>query len=67
VKVAGEKVKLAGAAPSVGLYFVNTADGTETKAAATSIAENTKGHILAVIPLNFPRKVISGAPLTAAG
>ncbi|GAB6392683.1 MAG: DUF4469 domain-containing protein [Treponematales bacterium] len=50
VKVAGEKVKLAGDDPSVGLYFVNTADGAETKAAAESIVENTAGHILALVP-----------------
>jgi hypothetical protein len=50
VKVAGEKVKLAGDDPAVGLYFVNTADGTETKTPSASIVENTQGHILAVIP-----------------
>jgi hypothetical protein len=65
-------VKLAGDDPSVGLYFVNTADGAETKAAAESIVENTAGHILAlVLPLaagTYHAKIVtmftgSGTPL----
>jgi len=49
-RITGDKVKLAGDDPSVGLYFINIDTGARTKVDASSVAENTKGHLMVVIP-----------------
>jgi hypothetical protein len=43
----GNKIKIAGDDPSVGVYFINTEDNSETK--ITRIAENTSSKIIGII------------------
>jgi hypothetical protein len=45
--IRGNKIKIAGDDPSVGVYFINTEDNSETK--ITRIAENTSSKIIGII------------------
>ena len=47
--VSGHKIKVSGGDASVGVYFVNTADGSRTKV-GEHFAENSVSKIIALVP-----------------
>ncbi|GAB6391012.1 MAG: DUF4469 domain-containing protein [Treponematales bacterium] len=50
IKVEGQKVKIAGDDPAVGLFFVNLDSEERTQVDPTDIIENTPSHVIAVVP-----------------
>jgi hypothetical protein len=50
LRINGAKIKLTGTEVEVGVYFVNTTDGTRTKVDPTDIVTNNPSELMVVIP-----------------
>ena len=50
LKIAGLKLKLTGAHPDIGVYFINEITGERTKVPAEDVIINQNNHLMVVIP-----------------
>jgi hypothetical protein len=53
-KIFGSKLKVEGADPSCGVYFVNQADGSRVRVDAVDLVENLRASLLIVVPPLVP-------------